>query len=85
MALACGKPLVALETERTAALAGAAGYLVSPIEPYPARCRALGAALITVVVEDSLADSLSQAAQRCATAWSFDKFSSSLSELYRAL
>jgi len=52
-----------LETERTVALVGAAGYLISPIEPYHARCRALGAALIAVVVEDSLADTLSQAAR----------------------
>ncbi|OGO35535.1 MAG: hypothetical protein A2W35_21490 [Chloroflexi bacterium RBG_16_57_11] len=85
MALACGKPLVGLETERTAALAGAAGYLVSPAEAYPARCRALGAALITVVVEDRLADSLSQAAWARAAAWRFDLFSSNLRELYREL
>jgi glycosyltransferase involved in cell wall biosynthesis len=84
MALACGKPLVALETERTTALVGAAGYLVSPVEPYPARCRALGAALITIVVEDSLADSLSQAAQKRSDSWQFDLFSSSLRELYIA-
>jgi glycosyltransferase involved in cell wall biosynthesis len=84
LALACGKPLVGLETELAAALAGAAGYLVPPLEPYPARCRALGAALITVVVEDSLADSLSQAALDRAVTWEFDRFSSSLKEFYRA-
>jgi hypothetical protein len=85
MALASGKPLVGLATERAAALAGAAGYLVSQDGPYPAKCRALGAALITVVVEDSLADTLSQAARGAAVAWRFDLFSSSLEEQYRAL
>ena len=85
LALACGKPMVGLETERSAALAGDAGYLVSPAEPYPARCRALGAALISLVVEDDLAEALSTAARRRSAGWKLEKFSSSLGELYRAL
>jgi len=85
MALACGKPLVGLETERAVTLVGAAGYLVSPNESYPEKCRSLGAALITVVVEDSLADTLSQAARERAAAWKFEMFSNSLREFYRAL
>jgi hypothetical protein len=85
MALACGKPLVGLETERAAALAGAAGYLVTLNESYPAQCRALGAALITVVVEDSLADTLGRAARERAADWGFEIFSSKIRELYRAL
>jgi hypothetical protein len=77
------QPLVGLETGRAPGrLSWISGF---PVEPYPATCRALGAALITVVVEDSLADTLSQAARGRAAAWRFDLFSSSLREQYRAL
>lgn len=84
MALACGKPVVGLDSGRTAALAGTAGYLVSANEPYPMMCRALGAGLITVVVEDSLAETLSQAARERSASWQFDLFAQSLRECYRA-
>jgi hypothetical protein len=84
LALACGKPVVALESERAAALMGPAGYLISPQQPYPAICRALGAALITVVVEESLAEALSQAGRGRAASWRLDSFSYSLRECYAA-
>jgi glycosyltransferase involved in cell wall biosynthesis len=84
LALACGKPVVALESEGAAALMGPAGYLISAQQPYPAICRALGAALISVVVEESLADALSQAARERAAPWQLDSFSSSLRECYAA-
>jgi glycosyltransferase involved in cell wall biosynthesis len=83
-ALACGKPVVGLESEHTAALAGAAGYLIPLAEPYPVICRALGAALITVVVEDSLAQALAEAAKRRSSGWRLDLFANGLRECYAA-
>ena len=82
LALACGKPVVALESERAAALVGPAGYLVPANADYPAMSRALGAALITVVVEESLAEKLAEAAGRQAASWQFDLFKKSLREFY---
>lgn len=84
LALACARPVVGLESEGAAALIGPAGYLVPPSQPYPQLCRALGAALITLVVEQSLAADLSQAAQARAASWKFDLFANSLMECYRA-
>ncbi len=66
LALASGKPLVALETPLSDALVGPAGYL-SP--PGPEQDRALGAALITVIVEENVAEALGQAAQQRAAGW----------------
>lgn len=82
LALACGKPVVGLESERAAALIGPAGFLIPTHQPYPAICRALGAALITVAVEESLAEALSQAAQARAAPWQFDSFAHRLRECY---
>jgi glycosyltransferase involved in cell wall biosynthesis len=84
LAFACGKPVVGLESERAAALMGPAGYLTSPNQPYPEICRALGAALITVTVEESLAEELSQAAQKRSAPWQSDSFSQSLMDYYSA-
>jgi glycosyltransferase involved in cell wall biosynthesis len=83
MALACSKPVVGLETARSAALAGPAGYLISVNQPYPAICRALGAALITVIVEASLTDELSQAARERSASWQFDLFAHGLWDCYQ--
>jgi hypothetical protein len=82
LALACGKPVVGLESDHAAALLGPAGYLISPNQPYPEICRSLGAALITVVVEESLAEGLSQAARQRARTWQLDSFAHSLREWY---
>jgi glycosyltransferase involved in cell wall biosynthesis len=84
IALACGKPLVGLESARAAALSGPAGYLISTHESYPATCRALGAALITVVVEESVAEALSRNAQARSAAWQFERFARRLREYYLA-
>lgn len=84
LALACGKPVVALESERAAALVGPAGYLVPADEVYPELCRALGAALITVVVEENLAETLTQAAQQQAAAWQWGSFVDDLRGCYAA-
>jgi glycosyltransferase involved in cell wall biosynthesis len=68
-ALACAKPVVAAVNPMSDALVGRAGYLV------PAKdLRALGAALITVIVEDELAERLSTEAQQRARSWPVESF-----------
>jgi glycosyltransferase involved in cell wall biosynthesis len=54
MALACGKPVVALESRRSATLVGPAAYLA----PSDSGGRSLGAALLSVIVDESLYTSL---------------------------
>jgi glycosyltransferase involved in cell wall biosynthesis len=68
-ALALGKPVVALETAVADALAGPAAYLVPTQASTQALERALGAALITVLMEESIADSLEQAARERSAGW----------------
>jgi glycosyltransferase involved in cell wall biosynthesis len=80
LALACGKPVVAVETHRADALVGPAAYLIAEDDS-----RAMGAALITTVVETSLAERLSQAAVRQAAGWETGQFSSRLLEIYQDL
>lgn len=82
-ALACGKPVVALQTGLTDAMVGPAGYLVPGNNSDPAVSRALGAALITVCVEESVAAELSQAARQRLSAWSSAAFSRELAAAYR--
>jgi len=77
-ALACGKPVVACNDPRIEALVGPAAYL-APAED----SRLLGAALITVVVEQNVAEGLAQAAMQRAAAWSGAAFAEKLSESYR--
>jgi glycosyltransferase involved in cell wall biosynthesis len=84
LALACGRPLVGLETPRLAVIAGPAAYLVPPGRPADAG-RALGAALITVVVEESVAEALALQAQERASAWQPAAFTRALEGLYRTL
>lgn len=76
-ALACGKPVVAAESELAGALVGPAAYLAPAGEP-----RALGAALITVVVEEEVANRLSQAARQRAAAWDAAGFGQALLSAY---
>jgi hypothetical protein len=85
LALSCAKPVVGLETNRSSALCGPAAYLTRPDAAYAQERRALGAALLTVVVEDTLAEDLSQQARQRAAAWSFTAFSQSLKQIYRSL
>jgi glycosyltransferase involved in cell wall biosynthesis len=84
MAQACAKPVVCLETPLADALVGPAGYLI-PAGDADQIGRAFGAALITVVVEEELAASLSQAARERAAAWSSRGFTHSLGDAYQAL
>ncbi len=79
-ALACGKPVVAAASERSDALVGPAAYLVPGDDT-----RALGAALITIVVETDVAASLSQAATDRAAGWQSEAFGERLLAVYRAI
>lgn len=85
LGLACGRPVVALETEVSGTLAGPAAYLVPESTSDQQRPRAFSAALLTVLVEEDVAAQLSQAASRQAAAWESDRFSQRLGEIYRAL
>jgi len=80
LALASGKPLVATEDSLTGAIAGPAAYLVKGND-----ARALGAALVTVVVEQELADSFSSAGRLRAQDWVNSGFSEQLLELYTSV
>jgi glycosyltransferase involved in cell wall biosynthesis len=82
LALACGVPLVAYENPYSDALVGRAAYLVPENLPPAESRRRLGAALITVVVEESLAEKLKIAAGEQTAGWQMD-FNRQLSELYR--
>lgn len=77
-AFACGKPLVAGETPQVGALVGPAAYL-APLD----RPRELGAALLTVIVEEELASQLGGEGLRRASAWQVEPFRQGLAEIYR--
>lgn len=79
-ALACGKPVVAGETSLADALVGPAAYLAPMDSP-----RELGAALITVIVEEEVASQLSAAALRRAVNWQTEIFCRELGEAYHIL
>ena len=76
-ALAGTRPLVAEESPLTDARAGPAAYLTAPGD-----ARALGAALITVIVEEEVGEQLSHAARARAAAWDRDAFSRGLAAAY---
>lgn len=76
-ALAAGKPVVGIEERVTAALLGPAGYLIPPDD-----LRRLGAAVITVIVEEQVAESLSQAALQRASNWQKQAFANRLAQVY---
>ncbi|MBK5107477.1 MAG: glycosyltransferase [Anaerolineales bacterium] len=77
LALASGKPLVAVEESLTAAVAGPAAYLVREDD-----ARAFGAALVTVIVEQEIADSLSAAAKQRSRDWANNDFGQQLLGVY---
>jgi len=81
-ALICEKPLVALETPALSALVGPAAYLV-PLKQATSS-RALGAALITVVVEESVGEELAQAARKLTSRWSGEQFGKQLAQIYQS-
>jgi len=77
LAMAAGKPLVSIEHQMTAAIVGSAAYLVREND-----ARALGAALVTVVVEEELAERLSAAALKVSRSWDSGNFSDQLRLFY---
>ena len=79
-ALACGKPVVASQHRQTSRLVGPAAYLVAGDDS-----RTLGAALITVVVEEEIAGKLAQAARQRAAAWTGVAYSQALSAAYQKI
>jgi hypothetical protein len=85
LGLACGRPLVGLETPLADALVGPAAYLVSGGADDSAQNRALGAALITVIVEESVAEGLEQAARQRSAGWGAQDFQQALDSAYQAL
>lgn len=78
LALACGRPLVAYETAHIDAIVGPAAYLV-PLGD----TRALGAGLVTLVVEELVAEGLSQAARQRSADWRNSGFGQDLLTGYR--
>lgn len=80
LAMASGKPLVAIENEITGAITGPAAYLAEEHD-----ARALGAALVTMVVEEDLASTLSDAAYQRTQNWRSQEFGAHLSALYHSL
>ena len=81
MALVCGKPVVALDSPRSAALVGPAAYL-APSDPAG---RSLAAALLSVIVDESLYTSLSEAAQLRAEILDSQAFTIELGKIYRSV
>ena len=63
-ALASGQALVALDEPLTAARCGPAAYLVPPNNP-----RALGAAVLTLIVEEQVNEQLREAARKQVSGW----------------
>lgn len=78
-ALACGKPLVSLESPLADALVGPAGYLLPASNP-----RAQGAALLTTIVEPEVAGRLSQLALERAQIWQRGDCAAALAAAYRS-
>ncbi len=83
MALACEKPVVSIESALSDALAGPAAYLVPGSRSEADMSRALGAALLTVIVEESVANDLAQAARQQVARWNNADFPNALLAAYR--
>lgn len=78
--LACARPLAALETPHSDARVGPAGYL-APVGD----ARALGAAALTLIVEEEVREQLVQAARQRALNWQSAQFSERLLDIYQQI
>jgi glycosyltransferase involved in cell wall biosynthesis len=78
-ALACARPVVALDEPLTHALVGEAAYTVTEGDG-----RGMGAAFISVVIKEELSRKLTQAARRRAAAWRSSTFSDELLGIYKS-
>ena len=79
-ALAFGKPVVSIEDRMVEAIVGPAAYLAPGADG-----RALGAALISVIVEESVSQALSQAALQRSANWRQVDFTRGLAEAYSSM
>ncbi len=79
-ALACGRPVVAAENRLLEAMVGPAAYLAPAGDE-----RALGAAVITVVVEQEVSERLSEGAKQRAATWDQKAFSQALLTAYQSI
>jgi glycosyltransferase involved in cell wall biosynthesis len=79
-ALASGTPVAALETTLSSAMVGPAAYLVPGEDD-----RAMGAALITLLVEDEVREQLLKAAAGRVQNWSRVEFDQALLGAYHKL
>jgi glycosyltransferase involved in cell wall biosynthesis len=78
LALASDTPVISFESEPMSALVGPAAYLVPQGE-----ARLLGAALITVLVEEEVAQKLIQEGRQRVAAWSLPAFAAGLAQAYQ--
>jgi glycosyltransferase involved in cell wall biosynthesis len=85
LALACGKPVVGLESLHADALVGPAAYLVPQKSEASMTSRLLGAGLISVIVEESVGQTLSQAARKRASDWDIAGYTQALGDAYQKL
>jgi hypothetical protein len=79
-ALACARPVVAFEHAQMDALAGPAAFLAPEDD-----LRAFGAAMISVVIKESIYEALSEAAEKRAGAWRSSSFGEDLAAVYEEL
>jgi hypothetical protein len=77
-ALACGRPVVATETERTSAIVGPAAILVDPADT-----RRLGASVIGVIVKEELSVRLEEASRVRSAGWRNEKWGADLASAYQ--
>ncbi len=85
LALAFGKPIVGLEMPRIDALVGPAAYLIPDAPKYQPLNRSLGAAIVSVIVDEELSTSLVQVAQKRAAIFQSEQFSAAISAVYMQL
>ncbi len=79
-ALACGKAVVALQEPLTEAMVGSAAYLAAAGDT-----RSLGAAILTVVVEEGVRAGLEQQAAQKSASWDAGAFEAALKAVYLEL
>lgn len=82
-ALASGTPIVGVEDKLINEIIGPAAYLVKLDTNQADTIRRLGAAIITIIIENPIAESLSQSGVIQAEKWTPEKFADELSKIYR--
>ncbi len=79
-ALACARPVITLQSAGTDALVGPAGYVLPDGDT-----RTLGAAVLSVLVKENLAEELTERAKARRAAWEMDGFRAALGGVYSKL